>query len=53
MTLAEAEMLALKVLKEVMEEKLSSTNVEVATVTRERGYRLMTKEELEPLVAAL
>jgi len=32
MTLKEATVLALKVLKEVMEEKLNSTNIEVASV---------------------
>jgi len=52
MTLEQAEKLALKVLKEVMEEKLTATNVQVASVTKERGYRLHTKEELEAAVAA-
>lgn len=37
----------LKILKQVMEEKLSSTNVEVATVTKEKGYHMWTKEELQ------
>jgi len=32
MSLKEATVLSLKVLKEVMEEKLNSTNIEVATV---------------------
>ena len=53
MTLAQAEKLALKVLKEVMEEKLTSTNIQVASVTAERGYRLHTKEELDVAVAAV
>lgn len=37
----------MKILKQVMEEKLSSTNVEVATITKEKGYHMWTKEELE------
>ena len=39
MTLAEAEILAVKTLKSVMEEKLSAENIEVAKVTTE-GYEL-------------
>jgi len=40
----------LNILKQVMEEKLNSTNVEVATVTPEGGYHMFTKEELEAAV---
>ena len=53
MTLSQAEKLALKVLKEVMEEKLTATNIQLASVTAERGYRLHTKEELETAIASL
>ncbi|KAJ3291969.1 proteasome component pup2 [Borealophlyctis nickersoniae] len=53
MTLKEAEVLSLKVLKQVMEEKLNSTNVQVATVTRERGFRIQGEEELAAIVAQL
>ncbi len=48
MKLHEAEKLALEVLKQVMEEKISATNVEVGVVTtRDKQFRLLTKEELE------
>lgn len=53
LTLDEATKLSLKILKQVMEEKLSSTNVEVARVTAERGYHLLNKEEIEAVVATL
>ncbi len=41
----------LTILKQVMEEKLNSTNVEVATVTADKGYHMFTKEELEAVIA--
>ncbi len=43
MTLAEAQLLALSTLKQVMEEKISSGNVEIAVVTAaEKQFRLLT-----------
>lgn len=53
MTLKEAEKLALKVLKQVMEEKLNSTNVQLASVTPKDGYKILPPELLEPLIAEL
>ena len=53
MTMKEAEVLALKVLKQVMEEKLTSTNIEVASVTPERGYAVYSEEQLKVIVDAL
>jgi len=51
MTLVEAETLAMKVLKQVMEEKLTSTNVEVASVSAETGlFKVYGKEELEAVI---
>lgn len=47
MTLAEALKCILTILKQVMEEKLSSTNVEVAKITPGEGYHFFTKEEVE------
>ncbi|KAL7749309.1 pre-rRNA processing protein [Sorochytrium milnesiophthora] len=41
-----AETLALKILKQVMEEKLSAINVEVASVTPTKGYRLYSEDEV-------
>lgn len=54
MDLQEAKKLALEVLKQVMEEKLSSTNVEMAIVTKEDPtFRLLTREEIETLIGEL
>jgi len=54
MKLHEAEKLALTVLKQVMEEKLDSTNVELARVTTKDGlFTLLTKEQLEVIVKTL
>lgn len=47
MTLVEATKSVLTILKQVMEEKLSSTNVEVATITIAKGYHMFSKEEVE------
>lgn len=33
-----------------MEDKLNSSNVEVATITKDQGYHMYTKEELEALI---
>lgn len=49
MTLVEAELLAVKTLKAVMEEKLSDDNIEVAHVTR-AGFRSIKGEDLKALV---
>lgn len=46
MTLEEAEELALSTLKQVMEEKISTENVELARVTLEKGYHSATMEEV-------
>jgi 20S proteasome subunit alpha 5 len=53
LTLVEAEKLALKVLKSVMEEKLDSTNVQVATVTPSAGFRIQSEAELKAIVESL
>jgi 20S proteasome subunit alpha 5 len=52
MSLPEAKKLTLSVLKQVMEDKLSVSNIEVAVV--ENGqFRMMNKAELEALIASL
>lgn len=51
MTLKEATKSVLTILKQVMEEKLSATNVEVATVVPGAGYHFFTKEEVETALA--
>jgi len=50
MTLAEAIKTSLTILKQVMEEKLNSTNVEVATVTKTQSFKMFTKEEVEEVI---
>jgi 20S proteasome subunit alpha 5 len=51
MTLVEAETLAMKTLKQVMEEKLTATNVEIASVSAETGkFTVYSKEALEAVI---
>ncbi|KAJ2156116.1 proteasome component pup2 [Coemansia sp. RSA 552] len=52
-SLADAETLALKVLKQVMEEKLSNTNVQLAKVTKESGYQIYSKDELQAVITRM
>lgn len=47
MTLTEATTNALTILKQVMEEKLNSSNVEVMTMTPANKFHMFTKEEVE------
>jgi 20S proteasome subunit alpha 5 len=51
--LQEAETLSLKVLKQVMEEKLNNTNVQLAAVTAEHGFRIYSEEELQVVIDRL
>lgn len=54
MTLAEAEKLLLQVLKNVMEEKISNDNVEIAVVkVGERKLITRQKEEIESMLGQL
>lgn len=53
MTLQEAEVLALTTLRQVMEEKLDATNIEVASVTPQRKFHIYTKEELAQIISRL
>lgn len=53
LTLEEAETLVLKTLKQVMEEKLDSKNVQLASVTREKGFRIYSDAEMSEVVARL
>ena len=46
-------MLVLKTLKEVMEEKLDSKNVQLASVTKDKGFRIYEDKEMEECVARL
>jgi len=53
LTLPEAEVLVLKTLKQVMEEKLDSKNVQLASVTKAKGFQIYTDEEMEQVVGRL
>ena len=53
MTLEEAEELALSTLKQVMEEKISTENVELARVTETKGYHSATAEEVGAVLERL
>jgi len=53
MTLKEATKCVLSILKQVMEEKLTATNVEVATVTKANNYHMFTKDEVETYIKDL
>ena len=50
MTLKEALKSALTILKQVMEEKLNSTNVEVAAVTVNQPFHMYSKEQVEDII---
>lgn len=50
MTLKEALKSALTILKQVMEEKLSATNVEVMTMTQENLFHMFDKDEVEEVI---
>ena len=53
MTLENAEALTLKTLKQVMEEKLDSKNVQLASVTKDRGLHIYDDDEMAAVVARL
>ncbi|KAL8277015.1 hypothetical protein RQP46_010549 [Phenoliferia psychrophenolica] len=51
MSLEEAQTLALKVLKQVMEEKLDHNNVQLAQVLPDKGFSIMNEAELKVVIA--
>jgi len=54
LTLAEAERIALQILKDVMEEKISSTNVELAVIPTETGkFTLRTPQQIQEILPQL
>ena len=53
MTLEEAENLALSTLKQVMEEKISTDNIELARVTPDKGFHIATIEEVGAVLERL
>lgn len=50
MTLREAQILALTVLKQVMEEKISAINIQLAVVTKEAGFVLHNYQNIQSLL---
>lgn len=53
MTITEAVNLSLRTLKQVMEEKLNSTNVEVMIMTPDNLFQMYSKAEVEKIIADL
>ena len=53
MNLEEAEALVMRVLKETMQDKVTSSNVEVSSVTAGDGYKMYDSERLQALVEAV
>jgi len=53
MTLAEAQSLTLKVLKDVMEEKLDKHNVQIAQVTVAGGFEILPEDKLQAVIDAM
>ena len=53
LTLKEAETLSLKVLKQVMEEKVNSVNVQLCSVTPEKGFRIYSEDEVNEIINTL
>jgi 20S proteasome subunit alpha 5 len=53
MTMAEAHSLALKVLKQVMEEKLDENNVQLAQVTPDKGFAILDAAQLKEAIEAI
>lgn len=53
LTLEEAETLVLKTLKQVMEEKLDAKNVQLASVTPGKGFRIYGDGEMAEVVGRL
>ncbi|EIN14255.1 proteasome subunit alpha type 5 [Punctularia strigosozonata HHB-11173 SS5] len=50
MTLREAQILTLRVLKQVMEEKLDHHNVQLAQVTPDKGFQILNEQQLKEVI---
>ncbi|KAG2136535.1 uncharacterized protein EDB93DRAFT_1169080 [Suillus bovinus] len=53
MTLLEAQKLTLRVLKQVMEEKLDHHNVQLAQVTPQKGFAILDEVQLKEIIDAM
>ncbi|KAL5494830.1 PUP2 [Sanghuangporus weigelae] len=50
MTVREAQILTLRILKQVMEEKLDQHNVQLAQVTKDNGFQILNETELRSVI---
>lgn len=53
MPLLDAQLLAVKILKQVMEEKLNATNVQVAVVSAAASFKIFNESEVQSLISQL
>lgn len=53
MTLKDAELLAVKILKEVMEEKITSVNAQLACVNVDSTFHIYSEQELADVLARM
>lgn len=53
MSLKEAETLAVKVLKQVMEDKIHSTNTQLASITVRDGFRVYEESEVRQILTSV
>lgn len=53
LTLKEAELLVLKILKQVMEEKLDENNAQLSSVTKEEGFKIYDDKKTAEIIKAL
>jgi 20S proteasome subunit alpha 5 len=53
LSLNEAEILAVKILKQVMEDSIDSTNAQVALLTKESGFKIYSEQDLAALLARI
>lgn len=53
LTLKEAELLVLKILKQVMEEKLDENNAQLSSITKEEGFKIYDDKRTAEIIKAL
>lgn len=53
LTLKEAELLVLKILKQVMEEKLDENNAQICSITKDKGFSIYSDEQTAEVIKVL
>lgn len=53
MAFLSAELLAVKILKQVMEEKLNASNIQISSVTKSSGFKFYSVDEVQNLIDQL